>query len=611
MKSINLTYIILMFFTLNIFPQKKDNLKEYFLDAEYFFAQEEYIDALENYMILYQRGFKDNANINYRMGICYLHIPGQKHKAIQHLEYAITNVKNNNFDSKYKEEKAPLDAFLYLGIAYRINNMLDKAIETFKKYKGIVQPNDLMTIKYIDKEIEACNNAIEFIKKPINIKKTNLGRPINNSLSNFRAVLSRDGNTIVYMSKLPFYYGIFYSTKVNNKWREPINITAQLQSDGDQYVCFLSYDGKILLLTKEDEFNSDIYISRFENGQWTKSIPLPGKVNTRFWESHASMTSDGKTLYFASNRTGSLGGTDIFKSTYNEQTNEWDAIVNLGNIINTELNEDFPFISEDAKTLIFSSQGHKGMGGYDIFKSYLKDDGTWTIPENIGYPISTTDDDLFLFPQNNGNIFYASLFENDSYGHQDIYKLEIILPEDSELSFKIFNDTNNDTNKTNSLKTDITFDTTKQLYSKPEIKKQEIILNPVYFEFNSYNLNEEAKQILNRIIPILKEHKNLKIIISGHTDSIGNEDYNMKLSTNRSIEVKKYLVQNGINAERIKTIGCGEKYFVAKNSNSDGTDNPEGRKYNRRAEIELQGNEIEFLIIIKPEIPEHLKIKKN
>lgn len=605
MKSIYFSYILLVFSIFNALPQKKDNLKDYFLDAEYFFAQEEYVDALENYMVLYQRGFKNNANINYRMGICYIHIPGQKHKAIPHLEFAITNVKNNNLDSKYKEEKAPLDAYLYLGIAYRINNKLDKAIETFKKYREMVSPNDLMTLKFIDKEIESCLNAREFMKNPISIKKTNLGRPINNSLSNFRAVVSGDGNTIVYMTKLPFYNGVFYSRKINNKWSEPINITAQLQSDGDQYVCHLSYDGSILLLTKEDAFNSDIYISRFENGQWTKSVPLPGKVNSRFWESHACLSYDGKILYFASNRTGSIGGTDIFMATYNEKTKEWDNIVNLGRPINTELNEDFPFITEDGKTLFFSSQGHKGMGGYDIFKSYLKDDGTWTNPENVGYPINTTDDNLFLFPYNNGNTFFVSLFEDEGFGQEDIYKIEIIIPEDIEKSFTISEHTDKQNDNIPETKKDTIKETTTT-----EVIKKELILRPIYFEFNSYVLDNEGKKVLDELIPILKELNTIKLKITGHTDSIGSDDYNIRLSTKRALAVKNYLIQNGISAERIKTEGCGEKNFVAINSNPDGSDNPEGRKYNRRAEIELHGKELELLIIIKPDIPENLRLKK-
>jgi len=607
MKQIFLTYILLIFFTFLGSAQKKINLKEYFLDAEYFFAQEEYVDALENYMVLYQRGFKNNANINYRIGICYLHISGQKHKAIPYLEMAITNIKNNNIDSKYKEEKAPMDAYLYLGIAYRINNMMDKAIETFKNYKKMISPNDLITLKFIDKEIESCNNAKEFMKNPLNISKTNMGRPINNSLSNFRVVLSGDGNSIVYMSKLPFYDGIFYSKKINGKWSEPINITSQLQSDGDQYVCHLSYDGKVLILTKEDALNSDIYYSKLENGQWTKSIPLPGKVNTRFWESHACISSDGKTLYFASNRTGSIGGTDIFVATFNEKTKEWDNPVNLGNTINTELNEDFPFISEDGKILFFSSQGHKGMGGYDIFKSYLKDDGTWSTPENIGYPISTTDDDLFLFPQKNGSIFYVSLFDEDSYGLEDIYIIKIKFPEEIELNFNVLNDTINSKMQNN-------IETEREIITPPPQtetkKKKELILRPIYFEFNSCILNTESQKVLDEIIPILQEYNDLKIKITGHTDSIGSEEYNMKLSIKRAFAVKNYLIQKGISHERITVEGCGEKNFIAKNSNPDGTDNPEGRKFNRRVEIELKGHESDLLIIIKTEIPEHLRIKR-
>jgi hypothetical protein len=204
----------------------------------------------------------------------------------------------------------------------------------------------------------------------------------------------------------------------------PENITPQLLSDGDQYVTDLSYDGKTLLLTKEDEFNSDIYISHYEDNRWTVSRPLGPNVNTKYWESHACLSKDGKKLYFASNRKGGVGSMDLYVSELTD-AGIFGPAKNLTEL-NTELNEDTPFITENGKLLFFSSQGFVNMGGYDIFRSELEANNKWAVPENMGYPINTTDDDLFYFPVNNNRSALYSRIDESGFGGMDIY--EVLYP---------------------------------------------------------------------------------------------------------------------------------------------------------------------------------------
>jgi outer membrane protein OmpA-like peptidoglycan-associated protein len=630
--------LLLLIFILSIFPEiygqlKKSELKEYFLDAEFFFAQEEYVDALYDYMELYNNGFRDNANINYRIGICYLNIPGQKDKAISYLTTAVNNASAKYKAGSFKETRAPVDAWLYLGNAYRINNQLNKAIEIYQKYKTLTKSAD--EIRYTDQQIAACNAAIEFMRNPVAVRKTNLGSPVNTNSSNFKAVISGDGKTLIYMTELPFYDAVYFSKFENGAWTEPINITSQLQSDGNQYVSCISYDGTVLYLTREDNFNSDIMVSRYDNGLWTKSVPVGGNINTKFWESHASVSKDGKTLYFASNRKGGPGAMDIFRSVLTS-SGQWSEPVPLDKIVNTPLNEDTPFITENDSLLYFSSQGHLSIGGYDVFVSRLSPSGTWSEPENLGYPVNSTDDDLFYYPWKNGMIGYLALFEEGSAGKEDIYAIqpysdkpyyELLVDLLTEKPVEIAETTPKEpfiqpsqtmqAKDTLMAKPIAARDTILSPAEKPAVEKpaekmvQEILLSPVYFSFDNHQLSEEGKKELESFARLLKTMPNITAKLFGYTDAIGPAQYNLTLSEKRAISAMKYLISLGIDAKRISATGLGETNFAAVNKNADGTDNPEGRKLNRRVEFEIFGIDNEQVIIKRPIIPEHLKYKKE
>lgn len=424
MKNFLLVVLITVISANRLFPQNENALKEAFADAEYYVLFEDYNEALSLYLNIYKNGI-DNAYIKHRIGECYLQIPGQKEKSIPFLEEACTDLSNSVKEGSFKETKAPYRTLFYLACAYQTNNQLDKAIETFKKFEELVSTQKNYNIDYVYKQIQSCEAARQLISNPVIVKETNIGELINNEFPNIRPVVSSDEKSMIFLSKLKFYDAVFYTTKEGNNWTAPINITPDLGSEGDFYTCFLSADGKTLVLYKIDNFNSDIYISRLGNGKWSVPEKLNKHVNSKFHETFASLSNDGKTIYFVSDRKGGFGGTDIYKCEFDEKTNDWGEAVNLGNEINTPLNEQSPVICNNNKTLYFSSQGHYNMGGFDIFYTNNIEKNIWSTPVNAGYPINSTDDDLFFYPVGDGKNAYTSKYDQNGFGHEDIFKLEI------------------------------------------------------------------------------------------------------------------------------------------------------------------------------------------
>lgn len=611
MKTLPLIALFLAF-QLALFSQEKtaEELKEYFSDAEFFFAQEEYQDALYEYLELYNNGYKANANINYRIGICYLNIPEQKDKSISYLLEAVKNV-SKKYEPKFKQVSAPYDAYLFLGNAYRVNNRLNDAIASYTQYKEVVGVAE--EIKYADQQIAACNIALSYMQNPLKIKLTNLGDSVNTSSSNLKGVVSGNGKTLVYMTELPFYDAVYCSYFTPQGWSSPVNITPQIQSDGDQYVSCISYDGDLLVLTKEDAFNSDLYVSRFVDGKWSKSLPIAGQeINTKFWESHASLSRDGNRLYFTSNRKDGYGEMDLYVAQ-KDAAGMWGKPVNMGTVLNTPLNEDTPFITENDSLLYFSSQGHESMGGYDIFVSRLDANGQWLPPANLGYPINSTDDDLFYYPWNNARIGYLSRIEKDGLGKEDIYAVQAYGDEDyNDLMAGFLNFRKEVQPEIIAYEGEVELVEKEEEPAAEPIKKaepKEILLEPVYFAFDNFQLTDNGKAQLQKVAQFMKDYPEARIRLIGHADARGPADYNLKLSEKRAIAARTFLTGLGISADRVSTVGLGERNFAAINSNPDGTDNPEGRKLNRRVEYEIIEGDDQLLIIRLPEIPQSLKFR--
>ena len=405
-----------------LFSQSKEEIRNNFIDAESMILYESFKDALPLYFSLLKTDPK-NSNYKYRIGQCYLNIPGEKKKAISYLEDAVKNMNPDYKKSKFGETAAPYDALFFLGNAYQIDNQLDKALETYQKFRKTLNPVVYDTA-IVALQIKSCIAAGELMKKPVYVKEQNLGNIINGNYSEFNPVVSDNEDLIVFSRSLPFYDAIFFAVKSKGQWTTPQNMNEILKVDKDLYPTSISKDGKTLYLYSSADYDGTIYTSRFKNGKWLPLVKLNENINTKYWESHATISHDNSKLYFTSNRKGTYGGLDIYVSQ-REGRGDWGPAVNLGPVINTPYNEESPFLSSDDKTLFFSSRGHLNMGGYDIFYSTLLDNGEWSVPLNIGYPVNTTDDNLFFKPQDKGYVGYIAKEGPGGFGKLDIYRIEI------------------------------------------------------------------------------------------------------------------------------------------------------------------------------------------
>jgi tetratricopeptide (TPR) repeat protein len=423
MKRLSLlTLFFVLLINNNSFSQARIENKMSFYDAESWVLFEDYKEALQIYLRLI-RFYPNNSNYKYRIGQCYINIPGEKDKAISYLEDAVKNINPNYKEGKFKETGAPYDALYYLANAYSIDNQLDKAIEIYNLFKKNMDP-DVYDSTIVNLQIESCRNARNLMGAPLYIKENNLGNNINETSSEFNPVISNDEKLMVFTKSLAFYDAILFSTNTDGSWSTPVNLNELLKVDYNYYPTSISNDGTKLFLYNSENYDGVIFVSTFENGLWSTPVRLNDNINTKYWESHATISNDSKKLYFTSNRKGTFGGLDIYVSSL-DSTGNWGPAENLGPVINTPYNEETPFLSKDDRTLFFSSRGHYNMGGYDIFYSTRLDNGEWTVPLNAGFPMNSTDDDVFYRPVNEGYEGYYAKFSPYGFGKQDIYRVEI------------------------------------------------------------------------------------------------------------------------------------------------------------------------------------------
>jgi len=656
--------------TLQLTAQTKQKPAELFKDAEYYRMYEEYIEALPLYKQLLDRGY-NNAHINYRIGECYLNISGQKELAIPYFEKAVKNMDDNFREGAFREEQAPVYALFYLGRAYQINNQLDTALNTYNRFVKSIKNERNYNMGFVKKQIQSCKRAREFLNDPIPVYQVNLGKTVNNDFSNLKPVVDSAENRLIYTSELQFYDAVFMAEKNAEEWENPINLAPQIKSEGDIYPSSMNPAGDKMVLFQAQRYQGNLYISDFnkETGEWKQPRKLNEPVNTKFWETHGSLGPDNKTLYFTSNRKDGHGGLDIYVSRYNESKNQWTEPLNLGEQINTPYHEETPFITADGKRLYFSSQGHEGIGGFDVFYSDKIGENEWSKPVNIGYPISTTDDDLFFCPVEHGHAGYMAKSENSGYGNEDIYRIEIYSEDNPKLirlkgqinlarrlrgisseDFSVNIDSLNGasiqslTPGEDSLsyaftltpgkyqltyrgegygtikeKISFTYDYPRESYNldvtlnptKTLSRSEFISLPDIFFPFDQYALEDQERKKLDTVARTLKNHPDVNVVLTGHTDAIGNEDYNRKLSERRARSVMKYLVEKGIDSTRMELEAKGENYPVALNTYQDGKDCPEGREYNRRVEVNPFSNKTKRVVGNLQMVPNELRKKKG
>lgn len=377
-----------------------------------------YSEAIDIYIPAYNFN-PDNATLNYKMGVSYLYT-GHHNEALNHLKKAYSLRSNVN-----------PDILLVLGEAYHQNLSLDTALMYYLDYVKVAENK-----AYVLEQIAACERAKSLVKNPVNVFIDNLGPGTNTSWPEYSPVINADESIMFFTSSRPetkgglrspndllFFEDVYYSVRSGTGWKQARQAEDPINTELHDATVGLSIDGTKLFIYRGDN-GGDLYVSELDGFRWSEPEPLKGNINTSAQESSASFSPDGRTIYFTSDRKGGFGGSDIYKA---QETNrgKWTHIENLGPVINTGGDEMGVFMHPDGKTLYFSSTRHTTMGGFDIFFSVW--DGTeWSQPTNIGFPINTPDDELFMVMSASGLHGYFASNRKGGMGDNDIYKVHFL-----------------------------------------------------------------------------------------------------------------------------------------------------------------------------------------
>ena len=376
-----------------------------------------------------------NADLNYKIGLCYLNSV-YKSKALEYFRIAYALEPTVSTDIHFK-----------LGRSQHLRYAFDKAIYEYELFRKTLDNNkDLDKIMEVNRLIEECRTGKDLMDHPERVWVDNLGQNINSPRAEYGPLISADEEVIIFTTRRKestggersvderYYEDIWISHRdENGKWEPAASISDKINTDGHDATAGLSNDGLSLFLFydggKKDM--GDIYLSNKGAEGWEKPKNLGKHINGKeSWDTGASFSFDKKTIYFVSNREGTKGMRDIWKSTWNEEKEGWNDPTNLGDVINTPYDEVGVFMHPDGQTMYFSSQGHKGMGGFDIYSSRLDEQGNWSTPKNIGYPVSTPDDDVFFVVSASGtHAYYSSFREEDGMGEKDLYMITFLGPE--------------------------------------------------------------------------------------------------------------------------------------------------------------------------------------
>lgn len=487
------------------------------------------------------------------------------------------------------------------------------------------------------------------MKTPVPFEPVNLGPGINTASAEYFPAITADEKTIIITRSdrnpgSPPGQEDFYESKlVDGEWTTAVNLGAPINTPDNEGAQTISPDGQLMLFTgcnRPDGMGGcDIYFSRKIGNRWTTPQNIGPPINNSNWNAQPSISSDKKTVYYASGKRGS-DNKDIYSSTLTDQ-GVWGNPVNLGDVINTPGVEESPFIHPDNQTLYFSSDGHLGMGNKDIFYSRKDSKGNWGKPVNLGYPINTwNNDDSFMVGASGKTAYFAS-DRKGGYGSLDLYSFELyeearptmvtyvngrVIAGDTKKPLvatfelidletkKVVVESSSNSEKGEfvvslpvnrnyalnvskngylfysenfSLKNikDVSKPYELNVELQPVKKGEKVVLKNIFFASNSYNLLDESTAELQKLLTFMQKNETIQIEISGHTDNVGNDNANQTLSESRARSVYEYLATSGISTERMTYKGFGETQPVATN------DTEEGRALNRRTEFTVTGNE--------------------
>jgi outer membrane protein OmpA-like peptidoglycan-associated protein/Tol biopolymer transport system component len=559
------------------------------------------------------------------------------------------------FDRKYEAAKSALLmaiavdstyswAYLSLAKAYEGLGDMEGAKSTYAKILTLPNLSGLAK-KQADKGLSRSTFAADAMKHPVPFDPKNMGSAINSEFDEYFPALTGDDQTILFTRRVNNNEDFYTSIKLNGKWILARNLGRPINSQMNEGAPTLSANGQLLIYTACEQFGSygkgktgygrcDLFGTQKQGAVWSRPVNLGPQINTVNWESQPSFSADGKTLFFVrgDNKTGNH---DIFMSVY-ETGKGWSLAEKLSGVINTDGVEQSVMIHPDGKTLYFSSDGHPGMGGLDLFMSRKDKDGNWTKPINLGYPINTTGDENSLMVSASGDVAFFSSDRPGGYGRMDLYQFDLpdnVKPEpvtyikgtvqdfytkqpvdakfeliDLETGEVIINSTSSPANgeflvclpsnkeyalnvsKNGYLFHSENFELKKQENLKPYEKNihlrpikvgEKVVLKNIFFDSGKFELKDKSKAELTKLIKFLELNPTTKVEIGGHTDNVGSDAANQLLSENRAKAVYNYLISNKVAPIRLSYKGYGETQPIAEN------ETPEGRAENRRTEFKI------------------------
>ncbi len=627
-------------------------------------------DARDFYLDAYKYN-NQNAELNYMIGRCYL-FTDNKFESIKYIQKAYELKPEVNFD-----------IHLLLGMAYHQTNDFENAIEEYNMFLNNLPEKNLEYFQEkVNMLIRQCKYGRDLVLDPKRVVINNLGENINSVYDEYSIAITPDNSEMYFTSRRDFgesnkrsviddkfFEDIYHSDYVGKEWSRATRLDKKIlkkKNKTHEAVIGLSADKTKLYIYKGKEHNGDIYACELKKSAWAKPKKIK-KFNSKFHEASMCSTSDGKTLFFISDRKKeTYGGTDIFYSVKGAN-GKWSKPKNLGNTVNTLYDEAGLSLSANDSILYFSSQGHTSIGGYDVFQTRLTGPNQWSTPENLGYPVNTPDDDLFYVPMPDGKTSYYASNRESGIGGLDIYKLiflgavkdnyipniseplaglvppidniyfkqpvllaiddrmvmkgyirdsedkkpikgrlELIDHESSEVVGVTTSDTTGlymvyipkakiygiDINAAGYLmfldNIDLTAESSDKVIYRDFLMDRvevgaKVILKNINFETGKATLLTDSYVTLNAVVKLIQTNPTIQLEISGHTDNVGSDKYNDKLSNDRAKSVVAYLVAQGITEAKLTYKGYGESQPVSSNAT------PEGRAENRRVEFKITG----------------------
>ena len=529
-----------------------------------------------------------------------------------------------------------------LGNIYFDLGNIDSSEFYYRRFLRINSSND----KYAQNaqlNLRNINFSRDAFKNPVKVNPVNMGSSINSENQEYSPAFAIDEKTIYITKRMGNLSDnrpnedLYFAELNDESWDKVKDIGPPINTIENEGAFSISSDGNYIFFTScsrnGGKGQCDIWLTSKKNNRWDEPKNLQSPINTKYWESQPSISSDGRMLYFSSDRPGGYGGTDIWVSEFSNSG--WSAPKNLGPTVNTCKDEQFPFIHSDNRTLYFSSNGHPGLGKSDLYLTRKDVKLNWETPINMGFPINSRGQDWNLVVARDGKTAYFSSDQLKGFGGLDIYTFQLpeklqaekvsylsgyvrdaITKQPLSANVELSPINGEPTTLTYAkpgtgmflvpLKTNMKYALTidkdgylfyTEFYNMPAIQRDQpielfidlekiklgnsVVLKNIFFDIDKSDIKDESKQELEKLIDFLSENNSIRIEISGHTDNIGDSKHNMVLSENRAKSVCDFLTNNGIEKSRLTYKGFGDTQPIKQN-NTD-----ENRAKNRRTEFKI------------------------